>query len=61
MVTSINDSFTLYRINFLSQKMITADLFDLASEDFNIKSEATTKQYDFENYSYDHAAPNKLN
>lgn len=41
--------------------MITADLFNLASEDFNIKSEATTKQYDFENYSYDHAAPNKLN
>lgn len=34
----------LHRINFPAQKMITTDLFNFASDNFNIKSEATTKQ-----------------
>lgn len=51
----------LHRINFPAQKMITTDLFNFASDDFNIKSEATQSKTNSENYPHNQAVSNKLN
>lgn len=51
----------LHRINFPAQKLIAADFFNLAAEDSNIKSKATTEWSNFEDYSDNNGASSELN